>query len=85
MFLWKLYNFNTNEQRIEKEELAPFGGPVWRVSWSLAGNMLAVSSANNNETSVQVFQVIISYFFIKPVILNKLRKMNKENGNYYPK
>ncbi len=68
MFLWKLYNFNTNEQKIEKEELAPFEGPVWRVSWSLAGNMLAVSSANNNETSVQVFQVITTSYFYETVI-----------------
>jgi protein transport protein SEC13 len=27
-----------------------FKTPVWRVSWSLTGNILAVSDANNNVT-----------------------------------
>ena len=43
--------------RSEKEEsewkqllLHTFDDPVWRVSWSLTGNMLAVSSGDNNIT-----------------------------------
>jgi protein transport protein SEC13 len=30
--------------------LHDFKTPVWRVSWSLTGNILAVSDANNNVT-----------------------------------
>ena len=27
-----------------------FGAPVWRVSWSVTGNILAVSDSKNNVT-----------------------------------
>ena len=50
-----------NEQinKIESKDIK-FSGPVWRVSWSLAGNMLAVSYANNeNGTQVDVYQVFL--------------------------
>jgi len=59
VILWKIYKTeNNNEMKIEKEVFPNFEGPVWRVSWSLAGNMLAVSAANtNSETTVHVFQV----------------------------
>lgn len=30
--------------------LKDFGVPVWRVSWSTTGNILAVSDANNSVT-----------------------------------
>ena len=59
MILWKIYSNGNEEWKFEKEIIGPFEGPVWRVSWSLAGNMLAVSAANNNsETTVHVYQVI---------------------------
>lgn len=59
MILWKFYkDENGEELKYDKEELPPFEGPVWRVTWSLAGNMLAVSAANSNsETAVLVYQV----------------------------
>lgn len=34
----------------EGKELKKFGGPVWRVSWSLTGNFLAVSDSSNAAT-----------------------------------
>lgn len=27
-----------------------FGAPVWRVSWSISGNILAISDSKNNVT-----------------------------------
>ncbi|XP_055828641.1 protein transport protein SEC13 homolog B-like [Solanum dulcamara] len=34
----------------EGKVLKDFGAPVWRVSWSLTGNILAVANGNNNVT-----------------------------------
>lgn len=50
--LWKLYP-NQTEDGYEKVEpivlKGNFDGPVWRLSWSLTGNMLAVSAASQNN------------------------------------
>ena len=68
MILWKIFRGENEDWRAEKEILGPFEGPVWRVSWSLAGNMLAVSAANiNSETTVHVYQVF-NYVFYLPLI-----------------
>lgn len=65
VILWKLYNIASPEPviKILKEEIPKFEGPVWRLSWSLAGNMLAVSAANKeSETQVYVYQVYFKWF-----------------------
>lgn len=51
--LWKYYG----KEKMESEVLKKYEGPVWRVSWSLTGNMLSVSAANNNsEVEVEIFE-----------------------------
>eukprot|EP00828_Plagiopyla_frontata_P046941 TRINITY_DN8533_c0_g1_i4.p3 TRINITY_DN8533_c0_g1~~TRINITY_DN8533_c0_g1_i4.p3 ORF type:complete len:171 (-),score=34.30 TRINITY_DN8533_c0_g1_i4:67-579(-) len=37
---------------IISQKILKFEGPVWHVSWSLQGNMLAVSFASNNSDNV---------------------------------
>ena len=34
----------------ERHLLHDFGAPVWRLSWSVSGNLLSVSDANNAVT-----------------------------------
>ena len=34
----------------ERQLLHDFGAPVWRLSWSVSGNILSVSDANNAVT-----------------------------------
>lgn len=34
----------------ERHVLHDFGAPVWRVSWSVSGNILSVSDANSTVT-----------------------------------
>ena len=36
--------------RWEKKQLPPFSSAVWRVSWSITGNILAVSTGDNKVT-----------------------------------
>eukprot|EP01129_Flabellula_baltica_P001065 TRINITY_DN10981_c0_g1_i1.p1 TRINITY_DN10981_c0_g1~~TRINITY_DN10981_c0_g1_i1.p1 ORF type:complete len:291 (+),score=73.90 TRINITY_DN10981_c0_g1_i1:138-1010(+) len=45
VFIWTK---STGEWR--KQELGKFDGPVWRVSWSITGNILAVSAGENQVT-----------------------------------
>ncbi len=51
--------------------LDPFEGPVWRVHWSVTGNLLAVSYASpESDNTVKVFRVLIGlYIFIISEVL----------------
>jgi protein transport protein SEC13 len=40
--IWRI----TRDKNIESEVIGKFDGPVWRVSWSLTGSMLAISCAS---------------------------------------
>jgi len=59
--IWKL-NLNENLDGYDNVETTNLNnglaGPAWRFSWSLSGNMLAVSTqAHNNDNKVYVFSV----------------------------
>ncbi|KAL4510107.1 hypothetical protein ABPG72_010300 [Tetrahymena utriculariae] len=58
--LWKLYPNQTEDGYDKVESIilkGNFEGPIWRLSWSLTGNMLAVSAATqNNDNQVVVYQ-----------------------------
>lgn len=56
IIFWKNSKGEPNE--FKKYDMKRFGGPVWRISWSLAGELLAVSSSENNiEHIVEVYKV----------------------------
>ncbi|EGR33337.1 protein transport protein sec13, putative [Ichthyophthirius multifiliis] len=60
VIIWKLYpnkDYTEYEQIKKHQVIEKFGVPVWRISWSQTGNMLAVSGTNvNQDNIVVVFQ-----------------------------
>ncbi|OQR81729.1 transient receptor potential Ca2 channel (TRP-CC) family protein [Thraustotheca clavata] len=48
VYIWTQEELPTGEiSKWTKEKIGDFNGPVWRVSWSLTGNVLAVSTAEH--------------------------------------
>jgi WD40 repeat protein len=57
VIFWR--NSKSGQNNFERYDQKKCDGPVWRVSWSFAGNLLAVSSAGANlENVVEVYKVI---------------------------
>jgi len=55
VIFWR--NKKSGENKLNKLEEKKCDGPVWRVSWSFSGNLLAVSSAGSNfENIVDVYK-----------------------------
>lgn len=56
IIFWRNSKANPNE--FKRYDMKKFEGPVWRISWSVAGDLLAVSSSGHNlEHFVEVFKV----------------------------
>jgi protein transport protein SEC13 len=47
IIFWKNSKIHPNEWK--KIDMKKFDGPVWRISWSVAGDLLAVSSSGSNQ------------------------------------
>ena len=48
MIIYKLYPNKDDVhmyERVEHKVINKFNGPAWRMSWSLTGNMIAISAA----------------------------------------
>ena len=53
MKIWKIYDLENSEKIKIEVETITLNGPAWRVSWSLTGSILAVSSAcTETENSI---------------------------------
>ena len=62
IIFWKNSKIHPNEWK--KIDMKKFDGPVWRISWSVAGDLLAVSSSGSNqEHLVDVYKVNFAEVF----------------------